>query len=404
MNARQIKKDVYWVGAVDWERKLFDEFVPLPHGTSYNAYFVRGSEKCALLDTVDPRAVDVLLSRLGQLGVTKIDYLVSHHAEQDHSGAIPEVLKMFPDATVICSAKGKPLLMSHIGLPDSKIRIVQDGESLSLGDKSLQFIYFPWVHWPETMLTWLSESKTLFTCDLFGSHMASSDVFAGQEPTVLTEAKRYYAEIMMPFHVAIGKSLDNVARLGAEMIAPSHGPVYDDPTAILNSYREWVSGPPKNLAVIPYISMHESTRRMVFHLVDALSALGVSVAPFNLTESDIGSLAMAMVDASTLIVASPIVLGGIHPNAANALFLINAIRPKVRHLAVISSYGWAGKIAEQVKEMLPNLKVDMIEPVTVQGIPVDTTFKALDQMAMTIREKHLTVITPLDGSPPGQSL
>ena len=160
---RKITESVHWVGVVDWDRRLFDSLIPLPDGTTYNAYLVRGSEKTALLDAVDPEFAHVLLSALE--GVSRIDYVVSHHAEQDHSGAIPQVLARFPEAKVMVTAKAKPMLMDLLHIPEDKFVVVADGETLSLGDKTLKFIHTPWVHWPETMSTYLAEDRILFSCD-----------------------------------------------------------------------------------------------------------------------------------------------------------------------------------------------------------------------------------------------
>jgi len=203
MKPRKIKDKIYWMGSVDWDRRLFDSLVPLPDGTSYNAYLVQGNEKTALLDTVDPNKSDVLLYQLEN--VAKIDYIVSHHAEQDHSGSIPIVLEKYPAAQVVCTARAKTMLVDLLCIPEERVIAVEDGAVLPLGGKTLKFIFAPWVHWPETMLTYLPEEKILFTCDFFGSHLATSDLYASNLAQVYEAAKRYYAEIMMPFRNNIKK-------------------------------------------------------------------------------------------------------------------------------------------------------------------------------------------------------
>ena len=175
MHKRKIKERIYWMGAVDWDRRLFDSLIPLPDGTTYNAYLIDGSEKTALLDTVDPPTADALLAQLK--GVSKLDYVVSHHAEQDHSGTIPRVLERFPDARVVVTPKAKGMLIDLLRVPENAFVTVEDGEILSLGDKTLKFIHAPWVHWPETMVTYLEEDRILFSCDFFGSHIATSDLY-----------------------------------------------------------------------------------------------------------------------------------------------------------------------------------------------------------------------------------
>ncbi|HUT30491.1 MAG TPA: FprA family A-type flavoprotein [Sedimentisphaerales bacterium] len=384
----QLKPNVYAVRAIDWDRRLFDELIPLPDGTSYNAYLIKGSEKTALLDTVDPTRTEVLIDNLVRLGAGKIDYLISHHAEQDHSGAIPDVLMLYPNARVVTNPKCKDMLIDLLNVDADRFITVDDGQTLSLGDKTLQFIYIPWVHWPETMGTYLQEDRILFPCDFFGSHMATSSLFVDDEALVYEAAKRYYAEIMMPFRGPIRKNLEKIEDLQIEMIASSHGPIYDKPEFIINAYKDWVSDNVKNEVVLPYISMHGSTKKMVEHFVNALIERGITVRQFNLTVTDIGKLAISLVDAATIVLGSGTVLTGAHPQVAYAAMLANALRPKTRFASIIGSYGWGGKMVEQITGLIPNLKVEILEPVIAKGHPKDDDFAALDKLADKILAKH----------------
>jgi flavorubredoxin len=386
MKARQIKPNVYWVGAIDWDRRLFDALIPLPDGTSYNAYLVQGSQKVALIDAVDPSMTDVLMAYLENVPV--IDYVIANHAEQDHAGSIPQVLEKYPDAKVVTTPKGKDMLVALLLIPEDRFITVSDGETLSLGDKTLEFIHAPWVHWPETMLTYLREDKILFPCDLFGSHLATTDLYVTDEGQVYEAAKRYYAEIMMPFRAIIEKHLEKINGYKIDVIAPSHGPMYDKPSFILKAYRSWVSGTPKNIVVLPYISMHGSTQKMVEYFVGALAGRGITVKQFNLAATDIGKLAMALVDAATLVIGTPTVLVGPHPNVAYAAFLANALRPGLQFVSIIGSYGWGSKAVEQLKGMIPNLKAEVLDTVISKGFPGEEDFKALDNLASTIAQKH----------------
>jgi len=386
MMPRKIKENVFLMGAVDWNRRLFDSLIPLPDGTSYNAYLIKGSEKIALLDTVDPPLVDVLLSQLDNF--ENIDFIISHHGEQDHSGSIVHVLEKYPNAKVITSIKGKGIIVDHLCVPEEKVIIVEDGEEISLGNKTLKFIYSPWVHWPETMLTYLIEEKILFTCDFFGSHIATTDMYVTDEGQVYEAAKRYFAEIMMPFRNIIKKNIEKISEYEIDMIAPSHGPIYDKPEFIINAYKDWISDTPKNIVVLPYISMHGSTEKMVQYLVAGLTKRGVKVHLFDLAVTDIGKLAITLVDAATIVIGTPTVHVGPHPIVIYATKLTNAIRPKAKFASVIASYGWGSKAIEQIAEMIPNLKVEIIEPVLVKGYPRDDDFKALDNLADKIAAKH----------------
>lgn len=386
MKPRKIKDKIYWMGYEDWDTRLFDSLIPLPDGTSYNAFLIEGSKKTALIDTVEPQFSGDLMAQLEN--VSKLDYVISLHAEQDHSGSIPLVLSKYPDAKLITSQRAKTMLMDLLHISEDTFITVGDGEILSLGDKTLEFIYTPWVHWPETMVAYLKEDKILFSCDFFGSHIASSELYVTDEARIYEAAKRYYAEIMMPFGNIIKKNLEKIAPYDIEIIAPSHGQIYLQPSFIIDAYKEWIEGPPKNLVVLPYISMHESTKKMVDYFVASLVEKGVNVEQFNLTVTDIGKLAIALVDAGTIVVGTPTILAGPHPNVIYATYLANALRPKAKFLSIIGSYGWRGKAVEVLAGMIPNLKVEVIEPVLTKGLPSEADYKALEKLAETISMKH----------------
>ncbi|MGQ9494622.1 MAG: FprA family A-type flavoprotein [Anaerolineae bacterium] len=386
MKARKIRENLYWMGAVDWDRRLFDSLIPLPDGTSYNAYLVQGKDKVALLDTVDPTMLHILMQQLES--VPYLDYVIAHHAEQDHSGAIPQVLEKYKGAQLITTPKGKGMLVDLLCIPEDRIRTVDDGETLSLGGRTLEFVHTPWVHWPETMVTYLPEERILFTCDFFGSHLATTDLYVTDERRVYEAAKRYYAEIMMPFRKVIRKNLEKIETRTIDLIAPSHGPIYDRPAFILDAYRDWISEKPKNVVVLPYISMHGSTKRMVEYLVSALAERGITVYQFDLAATDIGKLAIALVDAATIVIGTPTVHIGPHPNVFYAAYLANALRPKLKFATIIGSYGWSSKAIEQIAGLIPNLEVEVLEPVLCKGFPREADFQALDKLAAAIADKH----------------
>jgi len=386
MKPREIVPDVLAMGAQDFDRRLFDALIPLPDGTSYNAYLVRGRDKIALIDTVEPAMLHVLQGHLKD--VTRIDYLISNHTEQDHSGGIPWVQERYPEAQLLCSEPAKPMLVDHLGLDAARIRTVGDGEKLDLGGKTLRFISTPWVHWPETMSTYLEEDKVLFSCDWFGSHIASTELFVDGADCILAEAKRYYAEIMMPFRKIVQKNLDKIRDLDIRLIAPSHGPIHRDPQSIIQAYRDWTDDMPHNTVVIPWVTMHGSTAIMVERLVNALSERGITVFPFNMATADIGKLAMSLVDAATLIVAAPTVHVGPHPMVLDAVVLANALRPKVRFASIVGSYGWAGKMADVLKAAMPNLKVELLPAVICKGLPKPSDLEAIDKLADAVAAKH----------------
>ena len=388
MNVRNIKPGIDAVGAIDFDRRLFDSLIPTPDGTSYNSYLVRGSEKIALVDTVDPSMDSVLVGNLDDLKTTQLDYIICNHAEQDHAGSIPLMLDLYPEAKVVCTPKCKGMLIDLLHLDEEVFLTVNDRDTLPLGNKTFEFIHAPWVHWPETMVTYLREDRTLFSCDFFGSHLAQTALYVEDEFIVFEAAKRYFGEIMMPFRTNIQKNLDKLNEYQLDIIAPSHGPLYAKPEFILNAYRSWVYAEPKNIVLLPYVSMHGSTKEMVDYLVGALIARGVNVRQFDLTVADTGKLAMVLVDAATLVLGTCTVLGGAHPLAANAAFLANALRPNLKFASIIGSFGWGSRAVEQITASLSNLKLELIDPVYVKGNPREDDLKALDKMADTISIKH----------------
>ena len=399
MVVRKLIKNVYSVGAIDWDRRLFDELIPTPDGTSYNAYLVKGSEKIALIDAVDPEKAEELFGNLEKLGIKHIDYLITNHAEQDHSGSIPMLLEQFPGSVVVTNAKCKELNMQHLQIPEDKFMVVGDGDTLSLGDKTLQFIIAPWVHWPETMFTYLQEDGILFSCDFLGAHIAQSDLFVTDEHRFYEAAKRYFAEIMMPFRVQIRKHLTKLEGMDIKIVAPSHGPVNKNPGFIMDAYREWISPEVKNEVLIPFVSMHGSTRTMVDYLTAALVEHGITVKPFNLTVADLGEIAIALVDAATIVLGAPALLIGPHPVVANATYIVNALRPKTKFVSIVGSYGWGCQTAKRILEMTGNLKAEVLDPVIIKGHPKEEDFAALDRLAEDIRKKHesLKLLPPCEG-------
>ncbi len=389
MRVKKINDNVWSVGAIDWKRRTFDEIVPLPDGTSYNSYLIKGSEKTALIDTVDPHMEKDLIDNLKDLEVSKIDYIISNHAEQDHSGAIPTILKMFPESKVVTNERCKNMLIDLLPIDEEKFIVIQDRETLSLGDKTLEFMLAPWVHWPETMFTYLKEDNILFTCDFLGSHLATSELYADFDDfKIYEDAKLYYVEIMMPYRRFFSKALDMVEDLKPGIIAPSHGPVYDKPEYIINLHKKWVSDEVKNEVLLFWVSMHGSTKEMVDYLEKELIKRKINVRKFDLASADASRLTMSLVDAATLILATPAVLGGAHPAAVYAAYLTGILKPKIKFASIIASYSWGSKIIEQLKGLMNNPKWEILEPVLSKGAAKEEAYKDLERLADEIEEKH----------------
>jgi len=385
MKPEKITKDVYSLRVNHFNRRQFDSLIPLPEGTSYNAYLVKGTEKTALLDSADPEKAAILFEYLKD--EKKIDYVIAHHAEQDHSGSIPLVLARYPEAKVVTNPKCKEFLMTHLHLAGDKFIEVKDGETLQLGGKTLEFVYLPWVHWPETMGTYLREEKVLFSCDFFGSHLATSELFA-EEHVVYEPMKRYFAEIMMPFRSNIKSHLEKLGGYDLAYICPSHGPVHSNPKFAMEVYRDWAVSEPRNKAVVAYISMHGSTYMLVNRLVSRLQEGGVCVEKLNLDQFDEGRVAMSLVDTATIIIGTPTVLTGAHPKAVYAAHLANLLRPKAKFVSVIGSFAWGGKAVETIAGLIPNIKAEVLKPVMIKGMPTEADLEQVDALAAAIIEKH----------------
>lgn len=385
---KEIKNNIFYCGLNHRERRLFDELIPLPIGTTYNSYYVKGSEKNAIIDTMYPPKSDEYLQKLDDAGVTKIDYIVANHGEQDHSGTLPKLVKKFPEARILTNPKCKEIIQSMLHIEDEKFQVVTDGEEISLGDKTLKFIFAPWVHWPDTMFTYIPEDKIIFTCDFLGSHSPFENLYAEETCEVLKAAKRYYAEIMMPFRNFCRKYVQLLKSMDLDMILTSHGPIYKNPKFILDAYEEWTTDECKNEVVIPYVSMYGSTKEMVDYMCEKLSEKGITTKPFNVVEEDLGELAMELVEACTVVFGSSMVLAGPHPAAVSAAYLAGLLRPKMKFVSFIGSYGWGGMLVEKLEQFLSGIKAEKLEPVIIKGKPQKEDFEKLDVLIEEIYQKH----------------
>src|SRR5574344_61567 len=297
MKFQKIKENILYCRLNDENRAVFDELIPLEHGTSYNSYIVKGSEKIAIIDTMYPPKTEEYLKNLDENGITKVDYIIENHGEQDHSGSIPVLLEKYPDAIVVTNSKCSENIQEMLLVPQEKIKIISDGETLSLGDKTLKFIFAPNVHWPDTMFTYVEEEKIIFTCDFLGAHYIFDDVFATPSEELTRSAKRYYAEIMMPFRMLCKKYTNLVKTMNVSIICPSHGPIYNNPSDILDLYADWSADESKNLVLLPYVSMYGSTKEMIDYLSENLEKQGIKTLKYDMVRGDLGDLAMGLVDA-----------------------------------------------------------------------------------------------------------
>ncbi len=369
MKTVEITEGVHWVGVKDWNRKVFDALISLPRGTSYNSYLIVGDEKTALIDTVYKDFEGNLEEKVNEiLDLGDIDYIIMNHAEPDHSGAIPYILKQNTKVSVVTTKKGAEIAKAYYDLPDERLIIVREGDEISLGGKTLRFIEAPWLHWPETMFTYLLEDKILFTCDFFGAHIADG-LYDDEVPDIMIHAQRYFGEIMMPFSSMVRKALQKIEGLDVDMIAPSHGPIYRNPQRIIDAHKKWSRGETQEKVLIVYVSMYGTNEEIARKLADRLIAAGIEVEVYDLVSSDIGDIAKDLVDSRAIVLAAPTVLAGAHPLAVYTAYLVKALRPPAKYTLLIGSHGWYGKSNDVLLEMLKGLNFELIGTLDIHARP-----------------------------------
>lgn len=388
MQFKEIKKNILYAGMNDSDRLIFDELIPLDKGTSYNSYVVIGNEKTAVIDTMYPKFTKEYLNSFDENGITKVDYIIANHGEQDHSGSIPAMLEKFPDAIVVTNATCANNIKEMLLVADDKIKIIKHEEELSLGDKTLKFMISPGVHWPDTMFTYIKEDNIICTCDFLGAHYVFDDVFAIPSKDLEKSAKKYYAEIMMPFSLVCRKYTKQLKDMNVDMILPSHGPIHTNPNYILDLYEDWTDEKGKNLVLLPCVSMYHSTEEMIDYLKEALEKKGIQTLKYDMVTGNLGDLAIALVDGTTIILGASMVLANAHPAAYNTVYLASLLKPKAKIASFIGSYGWGGNLFGKMSELLAPLKLNIIEPILVKGKAKAEDYAKLDNMADEIYKKH----------------
>jgi len=386
-NVAEISEGVFWVGVRDWNRRLFDALIPLPKGTTYNAYLIVGESKKALVDTVNPGFEKELEEKIRQImDPSDVDYVIMNHAEPDHAGAIPHLMSINSKAMLVTTSRGAKMAQVFYKVPEKRIKIASDHETIDLGGKSLRFIEAPMLHWPETMFTYLSENRILFPCDFFGSHIAKG-LYDDEVEDLIVHAQRYFGEIMMPFKTMAERALDKIRDLDINMIAPSHGPIHRNTKRILEAYSKWAHGETKQKATIVYVTMWKSTEKMIRPVAETLASEGVEVALYDLTLADIGDVAKDLVDSRAIVLGAPTVLGGVHPLALYATYLVKALRPPIKFGVLLSSYGWGGGAIKHVQEILGPSKIEVVGAMEVNGPPSENDIKQIIELGKTLAKK-----------------
>lgn len=359
MKAVQLKENIYWVGGVDWKLRNFHGY-STQRGSSYNAYLIL-DEKITLIDTAKYYLADELISRISDItDPSKIDYIVSLHAEQDHSGSIQRVLETAPNAKLFTCAAGKKDLSLQFNR-DWDFNLVKTGDTLSLGKHSLQFVATPMVHWPDNMVAYDPESKILFSNDAFGQHIATSERFDDEYPLdiILEEAQKYYGNIVMPYAQQTGNALEATANLDLDIIAPGHGIIWRSHMPdILKKYRQWANNEYLKKAVIVYDSMWGTTEKMAYKIYETFEKKGYIIKIFDLKATDNSDIITEIVDAEYICVGSPTLNKGILANVGGFLTYLKGLAPKNRKGILFGSYGWAPSNIQAMEALFQEARID----------------------------------------------
>jgi flavorubredoxin len=366
MNAVKVKEGVYWVGGVDWNLRNFHGYLT-QRGSTYNSYLII-DEKITLVDTVKSYLTSEMLERIRSVvDPSKIDYVVVNHVEMDHSGALPELMKMAPNAAVFCSPKGETGLREHYR-ENWNFKPMESGTILNLGKKNLHFILTPMVHWPDNMVVYLPEDKILFSNDAFGQHLASAERFDDEYPLdiAMLEARKYYANIVLPYSRQVQKALVGIKDLDIQVIANSHGIIWRQHVAeIIRNYTSWASNETRKKALIVYDTMWHSTESMALTMQDAFEQKGYVTSLLSLQHHHISDIMTELIDAEYICLGSPTLNGRMLPTMAAFLTYLSGLAPKNRKSMIFGSYGWGPK---QIEDMAAIMTASGFEVVTTEKI------------------------------------
>ncbi|GAX61146.1 flavoprotein [Candidatus Scalindua japonica] len=378
MNALKIRDNIYWVGALDPEMRIFDLVFKTDHGSTYNSYLIK-DEKVALIDTVKGAFTTEFISRIkSQVDLKDIDYIITSHTEPDHSGALPELLKYAINAKIIVSKAGRYLLKNILNMPID-LTTTDECPEIDLGTYRLKFFPAPYLHWPDTVFTYLNEEKILFTCDAFGAHYCDERMFDDLVGDFDPHFHYYYDSIMRPFKPYILKTIEKIENLDIDIIAAAHGPIIrKNPWKYVESYRSWSqrqTDEKKNILIL-YVSIYNSTKKMAEAIAEGILKKGVSVKKIEVNETDPQFVRDAIERADGIIVGSPTIVGDVPKPVWDALSLLSTVKSEIKLGAAFGSYGWSGEAAKMIEDRLSGLHIKLHKPsLRVKLIPEDKTLQ-----------------------------
>jgi len=387
--AARVTDHVYWVGGVDWALRDFHGY-STERGTTYNAFLIL-ADKITLVDTVRAPFYEEMMSRIASvIDPARIDYIISNHSEMDHSGCLPQVIDRVKPEKVFVTENGAKALKAHFHR-DFDFTIVEEGQTVSLGNMNVSFIETRMLHWPDSMFTYLAEDRLLFSQDGFGMHLASSQRFDDEIDDCILEheAAKYYANILLPFSQMAKAALEKASKLDIAIIAPDHGPIWrKDIQRILDFYGRWAAQQPARKALIAYDTMWGSTDAMAKAIEDGLAGEGVQVRSMRLRENHRSNVATEYLDAGAIIVGSPTLNNAMFPTVAETLSYLKGLRRKNLIGAVFGSYGWSGEAVTQIKEILTAMRVEMVaDHINVLYVPEKAALMECRDLGVLVARK-----------------
>ncbi len=391
---QEILNDVHWVGVKHADLKVFDDLFPTHNGTTYNSYLVKGQDKTALIDTVKEPFTEEFFGKLEQLiDLSEIDLVVVNHTEPDHSGALKFLLERNPDLTVYCTKPAENFLKQLLNEPFNS-HVVSDGEEVDLGGRTLRFLLAPYLHWPDTMFTYLVEDGVLFSCDGFGSHYCSRHLFDDEIPDFSSDFYFYFDSIMRPFKDKIRNALDKIEGLQLNLLCPSHGPLLRrDPQAVVDAYRRWTVAPPQDVkprALVLVLSSHGNTRSMASAIIESLEEKGMEVVQMEMCGIRDGDLRDELELADLILVGTPTINRDVPPPVWHALALLTSVTPKAKFAAAFGSFGWSGEATKMVEARLTSLRFKLAAPgLSFRFHPTDDDFVACRQFGNDVADAVL---------------
>lgn len=397
--ALEIARGIYWVGANDTEISLFESLWPVPEGVSYNSYLVVGEEGVALIDPVRSRFASEMLEKVGSVVDPRdLDYVVLNHAEPDHSSGLPPLLSSSPKAVVVGTTFASRLLDALYRL-EREFRVVKSGDRLDLGGKSLEFTATPWLHWPETMMTYVPEEKVLFSGDAFGAYgaLGADALFDNQldEEELARESKEYFATIVSGFSKSVLGAVEKLKDLEVRILAPSHGPVYRSrPSWIVELWSKWSKPVLEEKVVVVYASMYGNTEKLARAVARGVEKAGLEAPIHDLSESEINEVLADVIDAPGIAIGSPTYELNPFPAVAYFVELVGLKKIAGRVVGLFGSFGWSGGAVAKLKKRLTELKMQVLErAVEVRGSPTDEDLGRAEELGRELAKKAEEIAT-----------